>query len=138
MSDEQPDSIEAENFPLPPTSLPANRAEDAPARKIRRARPAGPALTITIQSWATPIVGIAMLIAGLLLGYFGRPLLADASAGAQAGGSAGQGAVLIPTADPAAAAAANPDLMEFLIGQTRHFKGSPDAPVTLIEFSDFQ
>jgi uncharacterized lipoprotein YddW (UPF0748 family) len=28
-------------------------------------------------------------------------------------------------------------LMDALIPQVRHFKGSPDAPVTIIEFSDF-
>lgn len=29
-------------------------------------------------------------------------------------------------------------VMTDLVGQTRHFKGSPDASVTILEFSDFQ
>jgi hypothetical protein len=37
------------------------------------------ALTITVQSWATPVVGLVMLVIGLLGGYFGRPFLAPAS-----------------------------------------------------------
>ncbi len=31
-----------------------------------------------------------------------------------------------------------PSLLDTLIAQTRHFKGSPTAPVVMIEFSDFQ
>jgi protein-disulfide isomerase len=30
------------------------------------------------------------------------------------------------------------DLMTALVAQTRHFKGDPEAPVTIIEFSDFR
>ena len=36
-----------------------------------------PAITINVQSWATPIVGVVMLIVGLLGGYYGRPLVGD-------------------------------------------------------------
>jgi hypothetical protein len=100
-----------------------------------------PALVINVQSWATPIVGLLMLVIGLLVGYFGRPLLASTATSA--------GSVALTTPAPAATSPANQDsstasaadrasLMEFLVSQTRHFKGNPDAPVTLIEFSDFQ
>jgi len=34
-----------------------------------------PALTINIQSWWTPIIGVVLLIVGLLAGYFARPLI---------------------------------------------------------------
>ena len=43
-----------------------------------------------------------------------------------------------PTEDVAARRAAAQRVMEMLISQTRHFKGDPNAPVTIIEFSDFQ
>jgi protein-disulfide isomerase len=42
-----------------------------------------------------------------------------------------------PSPDPEAAATPD-ELMAMLIEQTRHFQGDPDAPVTIIEFSDFQ
>lgn len=99
-----------------------------------------PALVINIHSWATPIIGVLMLLVGALLGYVGRPYLS-----ARIGGAAAQS--LAPTVAVAGESSANseagapastPTLMEFLIGQTRHFKGDPNAPVTMIEFSDYQ
>lgn len=90
-----------------------------------------PAVTITIQSWATPIIGAAMLVLGLLVGFYGRPFVL---AGNQSdAGSAPP--VVIPTADNSAA---QEKLMESVVAQTRHFKGDPNAPVTIIEFADFQ
>lgn len=88
------------------------------------------AITINIQSWATPIVGVVMLLIGLLGGYYGGQL----------NGEAGEQAV-VPRINPQAQAAGgdgNEELMEYLISQTRHYKGDPNAPVTLIEFGDFQ
>jgi protein-disulfide isomerase len=48
-----------------------------------------------------------------------------------------------PTSAATAASETNeptpsPTQQEYIISQTRHFKGDPDAPVTIIEFSDFQ
>ncbi|MEJ2601312.1 MAG: hypothetical protein P8Z00_23490 [Anaerolineales bacterium] len=100
-----------------------------------------PALVINVQSWATPIVGLLMLVIGLLGGYFGRPLLTGPAAPA---GSAALTSPAPAATSPAseagttASAADRASLMEFLVSQTRHFKGNADAPVTLIEFSDFQ
>ena len=88
-----------------------------------------PAVIITIQSWATPIVGAVMLVLGLLVGYYGRPLMLN-----QARTEASVNAV-IPTADNSVAQA---KLMTTVLAQTRHFRGDPNAPVTIIEFADFQ
>jgi len=89
-----------------------------------------PALTINIQSWTTPIVGIVMLILGLLGGYFGRPLIG------------GNEQAVVPQTSASGQSqgvgARNEEMMAYLVSQTRHFKGDPDAPVTLIEFGDFQ
>lgn len=90
-----------------------------------------PAVTITIQSWATPIIGAAMLVLGLLVGFYARPFLL---AGSPSGTNSAP-PVVIPTEDNSAAQA---QLMETVIAQVRHFKGDPDAPVTIIEFADFQ
>lgn len=91
-----------------------------------------PAFIINFYSWATPIVGLIMLVIGLAGGYFGRPLLTPEAS--------------LPEALPTAPAVSLPDeapqsaeeMMDFLAGQVRHFKGDANAPVTIIEFSDFQ
>jgi protein-disulfide isomerase len=37
-----------------------------------------------------------------------------------------------------AQATPTPSIMEFLLSDARHFQGDSDAPLTLIEFSDFK
>ena len=92
-----------------------------------------PAITILIQSWATPIVGILMLALGLLVGYYGRPFMLNQAQPEASVNS--ESPVVIPTADNSAA---QKKLMETVVAKTRHFKGNPDAPVIIIEFADFQ
>ena len=41
-----------------------------------------------------------------------------------------------PTEDPNATP--TPTIMEFVLSDARHFQGSEDAPVTVVEFSDFK
>jgi hypothetical protein len=106
-----------------------------------------PALTVVIQSWWTPILAIVALIAGLLLGFFGRPLVnkaidltGEVAAAITPGGTTSDNlpAVTTSTPDPTQVADNQAKLMAFLVSQTTHFKGDPNAPVTLIEFSDYQ
>jgi hypothetical protein len=90
-----------------------------------------PAITINVQSWATPVVGIIMLIVGLFGGYYGRPLVGD-------GGEQAAVPQAIAPVQPQGLGSGNEELMDFLNSQVRHVMGDPDAPVTLIEFGDFQ
>jgi len=93
------------------------------------------AVVINIQSWTTPIIGLVMLIIGLLGGYFGRPLITSAT----------KTPIPVVTATSATpgvvATSAAPDMQQVmadLIAKTRHFQGDANAPVTIIEISDFQ
>lgn len=107
------------------------------------AKPQNNALTINIQSWATPVVGVVMLIIGLLAGYFIRPLLTSITSAETT-----PVAAIPPTQSAAGSTAVAPDatnqaanleeLMAYLVPQVKHFKGDENAPVTIIEFSDFQ
>jgi hypothetical protein len=98
--------------------------------EVQRARAA---LTITIQSWATPVIGLVMLVFGLLGGYFLRPLITPAG---------GTGSLPDETTSTGTQTQSSPEdreaLMAALIPGVRHFSGNPAAPITLIEFSDFQ
>jgi hypothetical protein len=95
-----------------------------------------PALTIVIQSWATPIAALVMLIAGLAGGFFLRPVVLPERQLVTEVVNLSQ-----PTSVPAAVPSANPDaaeVMQVVSQQTRHFAGDEEALVTIIEFSDFQ
>ena len=125
--------LESEQLPIP--------TEEPAGEDLESAKPLSesPALVIQIQSWATPIVGLLMLLLGLGLGYFGRPLITQRT-------SANPPAVSANATPDASTEGANSasssenaaSLMKFLTGETRHFEGDPNAPVTMIEFSDFQ
>jgi hypothetical protein len=125
---------------IEPTSEPKKPAAvvlDPPIREPKK-----PALTIVIQSWATPIFSALMLVLGLLGGYFLRPWLEDklnpiptrtaAQEVTQPTAAAVDTGVTIPQVNSAE------ELMDYLVSQAVHFKGDENAPVTMIEFSDFQ
>lgn len=119
--------VAGETVPPPPGAGAATPTE-SPVRTA-------PALTIHIQSWATPIVGGLMLIAGLLAGYWGRPMLDPPVTQVPVSESSSSPSGEAPPEDQAAQQQA---LMEAVLARVRHFKGDSAAPVTLIEFSDFQ
>jgi hypothetical protein len=100
-----------------------------------------PAITVVIQSWTTPIAAILMLVAGLFAGYYGRPFLSPEMRSVAVEGNTSTGSssapITIPTPD-SDRTAQQQELMSAVVEQTRHFRGDPDAPVTIIEFSDFQ
>lgn len=101
--------------------------------------PSQAAITIVIQSWATPILSILMLAMGLVGGYFGRPLIdsSQTTSVSEANQPSDSATEIAPTPD-ADLAAQQQELMAMVVGETRHFQGNPNAPVTIIEFSDFK
>jgi curved DNA-binding protein CbpA len=59
------------------------------------------------------IVNVLMLVFGVAIGFIGRPLV-------------------MPPPDPQAA------MLQSVMNTTRHYKGNANAPVTIVEFADFQ
>ncbi len=101
---------------------------------------AKPSLVINVHSWWTVIVGIVMLVIGLLGGYALRPFIPLGSselAAANASTNPPGGSQSVATTDPNTAASRQ-EMMDFLVSQTRHIKGNPDAEVYILEFSDYQ
>src|SRR5262245_6570335 len=121
------------------------------------------AMVIVIQSQMTVIISLAMLVIGLLVGFLLRPavwptpaalvevtreVVATAAVDTAAtevvetlptvASTENASVVTLPTTPTPDRAAQAQELMRVLIAQTRHFTGSEDATVTLIEFSDFQ
>lgn len=94
---------------------------------------------------ALPLVAalcLTMLAVGLIIGYTGHPMVAAWIATPTLTPS--------PTPPPTATAAApaqtsgaelaerRAELMDYVVANTRHLRGNPEAAITLIEFSDFQ
>ncbi len=105
-----------------------------------------PALTVIIQSWWTPALAVIMLVVGFLIGYLGRPLLNKSATPTVEVAAVTTPAATIPSVS-VPTATVNPTLagitsteqfMAYLVSQTKHFQGEPNAAATLIEFSDFQ
>ena len=151
MEDDQEESTREEG--PPPTE---------PQEQAAAAKPAGPSIVIgplIIESGATPVIAVIMLVAGIIIGFLMRPGVPLPATGPA---PTSQAAAAQPTAQPtkppaavtagptrtpaAPTATVNPtvaaqqrkDLAAYVLANTRHFKGNANAPVTLIEFSDYQ
>ncbi len=137
MDDEFPQDIGLGPEP-PEADMPAAELPETEPPEELLEQPRGtskPALVINIHSWATPIIGVVMLVVGLAAGYFGKPFIANVNPAETTVASQEQASGPVSQEQ---SPASTPTLMEYLVGQTRHFQGDQNAPVTLIEFSDFQ
>jgi hypothetical protein len=122
----------------PPTGIHHEEDGDAPPKK--------PSLVLNVYSWWTPVLAIVMLVVGLVAGYFVRPYITPSFP--ETAGTSSEAAIIPaeptttgtqqPTADPTQVAESRDQMMTFLVGQSRHFQGDENAPITMIEFSDFQ
>lgn len=87
--------------------------------------------TNSSRKWITPLIGLVMLLIGLGLGYFARGVIGPEAIAAR--GTATVAAAAVQTRS-----ASNQEVMGMIVAETRHFKGDENAPVTIIEFSDYQ
>ena len=88
-------------------------------------------LPVSSRKWMTPLIGLVMLLIGVGLGYVGRGVIGPEATASR--GTATAAAAAIQTRS-----ASNQEVMAAIIAETRHFKGDENAPVVMIEFSDYQ
>jgi hypothetical protein len=112
-----------------------NERDDGLDREGARGNSGGQVSTI----W---IIGLAMLVVGLVVGYLGRgafgPEARAAKATLTAEAIAAQTQAVAELSAAETRVVANAEVMQMIISKTLHFKGQSDAPVTLIEFSDYK
>lgn len=129
-------------YPSPDPDRPTPAVNDPPRPAVvpRAAVVIGP---LVVQSAATPLVGVLMLLVGITVGFLVRPLAhvpALASLASSTATVSAPAGLVLPTATTASepSAADKKALMDAVTAQTRHFRGNPAAPVVMIEFSDYQ
>lgn len=126
-------------------------SQQGPATPDRAAEPS------TSQAIGPVYFGTALAIAfavGLFVGLTGRPLVIgdvpvqvivtvvpeqSSDAVAQAPATPASQAIAQNAGEEAAGdGTATPTIMEFVMADARHVQGDPDAPVTMVEYSDFK
>lgn len=75
--------------------------------------PSAPNVKRKRGAWVGVVVNLLMLVFGVVIGFVERP-------------------IVMPPPDPQAV------MLQKVMATTRHFKGSANAPVTIVEFADFQ
>lgn len=129
-----------------PNSTPNAYDENPPPDEEQDETGKKPALVLNVYSWWTPILAVVMLVVGLVGGYLAYPYItarlpeqaASPTETAAVAAVAPTAGIPQPTVDPTQVAESREQMMSFLVGQARHFKGDENAPITMIEFSDFQ
>jgi hypothetical protein len=82
---------------------------------------------------------VAGLLVGILIGYAGRPLVTpQATPPTPVASPSGANPPPMSNANSPTSNPSSATLMDAVVAQTRHFEGDPNAPVTIIEFGDFQ
>lgn len=92
-----------------------------------------------LTNWHVSALLAIGLLAGIAVGLFAGPYLTARSPVQESASVAP--AAASPTSGPApttAEDAARANLMSTVVGATRHFRGTAEAPVTVVEFGDFQ
>ena len=92
----------------------------------------------TSNALVTILTGLVMLLMGVIVGYLSHPALVGyLSPSATPEPTSTTAPTPKPTQDTARATQAA-ELMDYINANTRHLRGNANAPVTLVEFSDFQ
>jgi hypothetical protein len=103
---------------------------DYPAGDAQQADAVTPAtkpVVARLNPLTTLVVGLAV---GMLAGFFGRPLVTPRPLN--------NPTVVTPEEAADQATTLPAGVMKAVVAQTRHFKGDAQAPITIIEFGDFQ
>lgn len=114
--------------------------EDYPEVGTPVAEPQPRTVTVRLDSLITLFFGLML---GVVIGFMGRPLVTSRPQTVPVAPPAGPTSASQPAgqsqaAQTSARSADTQARLDNVVAQTRHFKGNPDAPVTVIEFGDFQ
>jgi len=118
-----------------------SKTKDKPEDGGQGSKVKKPTLTINVYSWGTLIFGVLMLLVGMLAGFLVHPYIplgGSSTTEAAAAATPNPGADSQTVAESPDAAASQEEMMDFLVSQTRHLKGDPEASVIVLEFSDFK